>query len=282
MKKHESHSSPSPRDALDEIADELDALDESKVAQFSLDAAYASSVALAASEACKPFEADIAKLPKFDAKRTARIPLYARALTLAHAKVNAYSAPSTDFEADIAKARPIRESLLSTATTLGHRNKIPWATIERIREGTGHRDLIDDLAALVVLLTPFAGGVADRDELATAQALVDKLSATLVARSKTDETYAALLMQRRKVASLLLAAYRDLTAAMEFLRREEKDSGKFVPSLYFTGTRESSREPSTPTPPPAPKPADPVAPRSLTHPAFANEPSDSPFIDEKK
>lgn len=166
--------------------------------------------------------------------------------------------------------------MLSTATTLGHRKKIPWSTIEHIREGAGYRDVIDDLAALVVLLRPFVGGVADAEELNAAQALVDKLSATFVGRSKTDKEYAALLMQRRKVASLLIAAHRDLRAAIAFFRRDEDDVDEFVPSIYFTGTRDGSRDAPTPKPP-----AGPVAPRSLTNPALANEPSDSPFIDEK-
>jgi hypothetical protein len=276
MTKKAADPSPPPRDALDEIADELRALDDSKLGPFTLDAAYAASVALAASDACKQFEADIATLPKFDARRTSRLSLYARALTLAHAKVNAYAPPSAEFDNDIDRARPRRESMLSTATTLAHRGKIPWETVNHIREGSGHRDLIDDLAALVVLLTPFAGGVADPEELVQAQALVDKLTATLVARAKTDAAYAALQLQRRKVAALLLAAHRDLHAAVGFFRREEADVEQFVPSLYFAGARDAKREAPAPKPP-----ADPVAPRSGPRNPLLDEPSDSPFIDEK-
>ena len=82
------------------------------------------------------------------------------------------------------------------------------------------------------------------------------------------------------VGALLSAAYKDLRAAVAFIRREQEDQDDFAPAIRGGGRpskQAKAEEPAKPEEPNEPsKPADPEKPRSLTR-GLVDEPSDDPF-----
>lgn len=268
--------------ALESMEGEIASLEGKPIPPYTYDAVHVATTVYATVPRTAQFMEDIARMPTLDIKPIERLPIYAHALLHTHALVLSHSPETSTFDAEAAEARVKRELMLLTADVLVARGRVSKKTVDDIRAGTGNRDLVNDVIALHALLVPYADVSIPAAELAEIDALADRLTHALAQRNGEDPELAPLLLKRRKVAALLAKAYKDLTAAVAFLRRDEEDGSDFTPTLYVTGTRSKSDKDAAENPAaPKPSPAGPVAPAAPTKPSDARNPSDNPFDDKK-
>jgi hypothetical protein len=272
--------------ALEAIAGELESLALDSTPPYTLDAVFARATALEAYAKCEPFFAQMRRLPDFDFARVERIQTYARALAHANALVNAHAKPPSNFDDLVAAGREVRELLFAVADLLVLRKEIQATVVAKLRAGSGLRDLIDDLTSLHTLLLPHAGAVVRAGDLEKASELVESLTAGLTSRDGDDPVLNALYNQRRKVCALLVRAYKDLQAAMGFLRRDAEDGHEYAPTLRITGTVSKAERGATPVKPMKDTSAASDGPAVESKPAgesraafLPEEPSDRPFED---
>jgi hypothetical protein len=271
--------------ALESLQPELERIDPQSLGHYNMDANFAAAVVQAAVQSTLPWSDLIVSLPTIDRAAIERLPTLALALQQANFRVEALQPGTSTFDKDLEEARPVREELLEGAALLARRGKLSLENVQRIRAGVGHRDLINDLGALVTMVAPFQseGGVVDSNTIRRAEVLVVRLTNALTQRNLGNPELAPMLLQRSKVAALLQRAYNELRAAVAFVRRNDGDADKLTPTLYVVGTRSKKDDDpdadSAPKPAPAPTPdAKPVSP---ARPLVPEEPSDRPY-DEKK
>lgn len=269
--------------ALEAIADELVALDATRLPPYTLDAEFAASTVLAAVTKCTPLLGLIARLPEYDWPRAQRLTTYARALQHADSLVRTYAVPPSGTDKLLTEGRALRLLLLSDADGLVQRGQLDEERVAKIRAGAGHLDLVRDLQDLHTTLAPFVGGRIEAVHHQRASELAELLSPLLNNTAQGDSALAKLYVQRQKVGWLTVDAYEDFVAAVEFARRKTKDGREWTPSLRVSAaTRTGSAtpgKPSEPTPQSLTEPAVEAAPRKASGP---NDPSDWPFIDPPK
>lgn len=264
--------------ALESLQDELARMDEKNLPPYNLDGTYAPSAVFTAMTNAEPFMADIGRMPTLDIKPIERLPTFAHALDYANTLVQTHTPAGNSFDSDLAIARVRRETLFRLADVQADEGNIPQKSVDDLRAGTGTRDVIEDIKSLHALLLPFASAIGKVELLNEVKALADRLTHGLTGR-KSDPVLAKLLLQRQKVAALLVDAHKELELAMAWLRRKHTDPGALVPSIYVPAGRPKASNDATPKPDaPKPAPANPVAPAKPSDP---RSPSDNPFDDKK-
>ncbi len=285
-KDTQSSTAPfTPERALAEIADELARMPEKGLAPYNMDASYAASVIFATEPRIAPHLAALEKLPEFDIKPVQRLPLLALALMHANSLVLAHSPATSTFDRDAVAGRALREYLLLLADVLVNRGAIKKQTVDDIRDGQGNRDLINDLGALRLVLVPYQGSLISKEQLDEAARLTEALTRSLAQHNGDDPALAPLLLQRRKIGSLIAEAHRELSAGLAFLRRRHGDASEIAPTIYVPASRPKKADEGDAEPQPEPadkgsKPGEPSAPSKPKAPTDPSEPSDNPFSDE--
>lgn len=271
--------SPSPVDtnellaAFTAVQPEAAALDLASQPRYTLDAVYAVSIFHRAQAATAFLAPEFAQLCPFNHRPLEQLPTYARALLHANGLVASHAALPSVFDAQVTEARAVRNVLLTSADLLVKRGRLSAAAVARIREGQGLRDLVEDLTALRLLLASFAGGVVESAELEQAASLSASLTEGLQVHNH-DPALGPLLEQRRRVAGLFLGAYAQLQRAVNFLRFDQGDSRKLVPSVYVPGVRPTNSDSADEAPT---TPETPAAPVTTPRSPLPEEPSDRPF-----
>lgn len=266
--------------ALDAIRAELDALELDKTPVYTMSASFAAPTAIDAFDRCASLMPTIERMPDLDVPRLKRIVTYANALLYCNARVNAYQETEDELGDVVEAAREMRGLLLDATAVPLRKKRLLASVVDELRKKTAPSDLVDVLGSLYELLSPFGGSYIDQSDLDEANRLVDELAGKSKAKNRQDVSYSSLVDQRRKVGALLAAAYKDLRAAVSFIRREQEDQDDFAPAIRGGGRpakRAKAEEPEKPEEPKEPsKPADPEKPRSLTR-GLVDEPSDDPF-----
>lgn len=266
--------------ALDAIRAELDALELDKTPVYTMSASFAAPTAIDAFDRCASLMPTIERMPDLDVPRLKRIVTYANALLYCNARVNAHQESEDNLGEVVEAAREMR-GLLLDATGVPLRKKLLVASVvDELRKKTATSDLVDVLGSLYEMLSPFAGSYIEQRDLDQANKLVDELAAKSKAKTRQDVSYTTLVDERRKVGALLSAAYKDLRAAVAFIRREQEDQDDFAPAIRGGGRPSKQSRTESPEKPEEPKepskPAAPEKPRSLTR-GLVDEPSDDPF-----
>jgi hypothetical protein len=235
--------------AFDAIADQRAAVDLKTAAPYNLDATFAVAQARGIAARLAPFRATIASLPIFDVGHLDRLPLYASALEYAHAAIVSRAAPARSLPELSNEAYPLRTLLLGHGDMLALKGRFPADVLARVRRGTGYRDLIEDLNALVVLYGErpealSAGGPVGPEDLERARALARRMSDALSADDEVAASQRELLRERHKVAHLLVTATRQLRRVMAFIRFDEGDADALVPRLHVTAKPRRKAAPS--------------------------------------
>ncbi|MDP3273749.1 MAG: hypothetical protein Q8Q09_01045 [Deltaproteobacteria bacterium] len=259
-----------PKLALASLQDELAAMPAERVAHYALEARFAANAVLKTLAKVEPLMAKIAELP-MDTKPIERLPVFARALTEANALVQAHTPSAATTDTVLARARNLRQELLMVCDRLVFRGALKSDEIERLREGQGYRDLLNDLDALQHKLRPFVPAFVALEELDEAKDLAVKLTGALPDAKPETPALGALHTQRAKVATLLTHAYNELTAAVAFVRRAEGDSAAWVSTIRVPpGRTARTRQAGEPEPEPSELLGDTVAPE-------ARDPKNDPF-----
>ena len=168
---------------------------------------------------------------------------------------------------------------MAYAELLALKGKVTQAQVARLREGSGYRDLIGDLGALVQILTGdpsllAAGAPVTAAEVQRASDVAFAMNTALGTDADSEKSHSELMVERQKLANLLDASHRELRRGMDFIRFYEGDAAQFVPSLRVPGPgrrRSPAEDPS----------ADPsfTDQHEQAHAAFAH-PDDNPFTTE--
>lgn len=261
------------RAAFDNTASARAAVDVSSLPPYALDAVHASAQALATARRLAPYRSDIAALPGFDIGHLDQLEDLANALLFAQVTLVARANRVRQLPALATEGFALRALLLAYADLLVLKGRTPAEPVARLREGSGYRDLVEDLAALVRILreapdavsptAPVTAGEIDR-----AAELVRAMTLELGADSDPDLPHHTLLLERQKVGMLLARAQGQLRRAMAYLRFDEGDAASLVPSLYVPKGRGRRTEEADEPAEVAPLPGAPVPTTAA---------SDSPF-----
>lgn len=253
------------RAAFDRTASARAAVDVSSLPAYTLDAVHATAQALATARRLAPYRDAIAALHGFDIRHLDELEDLANALLFAHVTLVSRANRVRQLPALAAEGHGLRALLLAYADLLVLKGRTPGAPVARLREGSGYRDLVEDLAALVRILgeVPEAvgpGAPVTATELGRAAELAHAITLELGADSDPDLSHDTLLLERQKLGMLLARAQSQLRRAMAYLRYDEGDAASLVPSLYVPkrGRRGVEVDELEPAPLPAAPGADPA------------------------
>jgi hypothetical protein len=259
--------------AFDRTTPLREALPPEQVPPYSLDAMYAVGKALQIAARLVPFRPQLAALPGFDLSHLDRFEDLARALRFAQIEMQRRQQKLKEMPALVAEGYSLRGLMLAHAEALSFKNVVAPELVARVREGSGHRDLAEDLTVLASELrsiTPSVlgpGAPATPDDVARAATVAHQILQHLGLTEK-DLAQAALVDARAQTAALLLRSHAQLRRAMNYLRFDEGDAAELVPSLYVPGGR-----PSKPA-------ADPAEALAAVHEHLHEDDDDAPADDD--
>jgi hypothetical protein len=173
-----------------------------------------------------------AELAELDA-----IPTYADALSFAHTAVLAASQPLPPLHNLFARATELRDLLMSDATALANRGIIDAKVIADLKGGTGYLAVAYDLGAIVHLLRERWSDVSKRSAISEldvkeAENLYEQVTRAFAERERQSDAVTAATADRARAYTLFVNAYDQLRRAAMFVRWQQGDADKFVPSLY--------------------------------------------------
>lgn len=257
---------PGPdRQAYDRTAGARGAVALSAAPPYTLDAVYAAAQAHGISRRLTPYRSAIAALSGFDIGHLDDLADYADALLFVHVTLLARAERVRQLPALASEGHTHRSVLLAYADLLVLKGRLDAAVVARLREGSGYRDLVEDLSALVRMIRELPGAVGagspvSEEELARAAEIARVMTVELGSTSDPDLGQDTLLRERRKLGALLVRAQGQLRRAMEYLRYDDADAAELVPTLYVTATRgRGGSNDTSPASVPAPvEPSEPV------------------------
>ncbi len=276
------------RQALERTAHLRAAIRVEDTPPYKLNATVAAGTALTTAERLEPLREQLLKLPEdlWDIAHLDHLPDLARALRCVDTELRGRS--ETVNRSELATdGYKLRGLLLSHAEALVYKELVAEDVVARVREGSGYRDLIEDLNVLVLVHAKLPAGIVgegmtvSQEDLDRASSMASALTARVANGAMVDLSPSKLSDERRKLGALLLRAQDELRRAMTFLRWAEGDAAKWVPTLYVTGAGRKAE--GTGSGPPA-SPADAAsideALRVQAEAAAALAPEDNPFDPE--
>lgn len=131
---------------------------------------------------------------------------------------------------------------------------IPAEVLARVREGSGYRDLAEDLIVLVEQFQGLPGSLTGDGSVVTGADLTRASEVAnqifLYVGDEAVETSQALEDERRKLGGLLGRAHHQVRRGVSHFRWDEGDVNTFVPSIYVPpGARKSTTASTTDVPP---------------------------------
>ncbi|APR83253.1 Hypothetical protein A7982_08602 [Minicystis rosea] len=225
--------------ALNAVADEMAALDRSKLATINIDIPQAVAVALGVAPHLQALRAAIvAALPRHPIGFLDDLETYALAAYHAHIAWLPPEVVDDRVATLLAEAAPLRAMLLADAEALARRDWLDADAVAAIRAGQGHVDTANDLVALSALFLSRWPEIEHRtaatvDEVTRAGDLGPLVLAALGARVHgTPLSPTAAADQRRRAFTLFVRAYNETRRAVTYLRWNEGDADELAPSLY--------------------------------------------------
>ncbi len=226
--------------AFDATASMRAALPIEHAAPYNLVASYAVGKALWTAPRLAPYRARMLALPEFDIVHLDRFETVARALLYVQTELTRRVERAQQLPELARQGWALRAIMMSYAEGLSIKGKFSPELVARLKEGSGYRDLAEDLKVLVseLLALPavYTGpeALATRADTTRAAEIADAVL-TAVGNADLDLTHAGLLEERRKLGSLLMASHVQLRRAIAYLRWAEKDVAELVPSLHVPG-----------------------------------------------
>lgn len=225
------------RAAYFRTAAQRDTVDLAHAPQYNLDAMYAAAQAQAMVRRLEPYRGALATLPGFDMAHLDGLADLASALVFVQATLVSRATRHRQLPALAAEGFELRAMMLTYCDLLALRNAISPKVVAKLREGTGYRDLIEDLAAIAVLLQNTPGAIGPTSavteaEVERAAEISRQMRLELGSDADPDLTHEDLIQDRRKLATLLLRSHDQLRRAMTYLRWSEGDAVALVPHLH--------------------------------------------------
>lgn len=225
------------RVAFDATANDRVAIDLRSAKPYGLDAIYASMTAAAILTRLEPYLEAMTALPGIDTTKLERFALYAEALYFTQTTLVSRASRAKQMPALASEGWKVREIFMKYADLLVTLERFPADVLARLREGSGYRDLIEDLGALTAwfrevpdLTAP--GSLVTVDLVDRAAELARTMRDTAGLDHDLDLTQGQLLAERQKLGVLLLAAHSEIRRAIEYIRYHEGDAATLAPTLY--------------------------------------------------
>jgi hypothetical protein len=257
------------------------------VSGYGYDAIYAAAVAYQTAKNVEPFREILKQLYGFDIRHLDNLPIFADALTYVQFEIAAHMQDPKALTRDASEGYELRGILLSVGDGLARQAIFNSALLDKIREGSGYRDLITDLGSLSSMYrtTPRAiGGAVTMDQVNRASQLASIIQQELLVTESDNSVLSGLIEDRRDIAYLLTLSHHKVHSAMGYLRDDEQDVDSLVPPLYVPATHRSSAKAGSEseTAQPQPAAATTAQPAATAQPAVKSaNPMDNPFDDIK-
>lgn len=260
--------------AFDRTAAQRAALAPEQVGQYSLDATFAVGRALQIHARLLTLRPEFAQLPGFDLAHLDGFEDLARGLRYANAEVQRRIQRMKETPALADKGFRLRAMMMAYLEAVAFKGAVDPALIARLKEGSGYRDLAEDLVVI-------AHELQSRPELIGPEALVnrkDVAEGTEIAHqllvhlgsAELDAQHEGMLLARNRLGALLVRSHAQLRRAVDYLRFDQGDAADLVPTLFVPG---GPRRPAGA--------AESAAELAAVHEHLhATDPADSPFSED--
>jgi hypothetical protein len=251
-------------EAYKRVEPEASALTEDQFTAQNVDVVGATSTILGVAPRILSFRERMARLPEFDISNVDRLVVRAKAAWFS-VITNLPEPEPKDFDEMLRECEAIRETLLVWAGPLVHANKFEQKAINAIKEGSGNKDTLSDVVALVNLYRSKWDEV--KAICGVTEAMLDRGAAiapvVFATASRRDnkvlpsQTDGALRV--RRFWTLADRSYDQCQRALAYLRWTEGDALLIAPSLRRNASgRATPQDPPTPASPPPAPPAPPA------------------------
>ncbi len=272
--------------ALASIADDLATLRVEDLETVNVDINAAVVTAIGCVPELAPFEDRLARLSPETATALAKLDLYARALSQAHARYLVNEGSQAEIPELSKRLVEVRALLLAEASLLVQRKLVEADKLGQLKGVVGFRNQINDVLQLVEVLRDAlargrVGSMLTTVELDDAEAAAQALMVAMGKREQAPQMHGAAAELRQRAFTLFVRSYDELRRGISWLRWHEGDVEDFIPSLYSGRGRSKRNEEETvltPTPV-APVVAGPV--RDVTGPVTPDgddEPENDPNL----
>lgn len=244
------------------------ALTEGQFAAANVDIVGATSIILGVCGRIRTFRERMAKLPEFDIRHVDE--LEDRAKAAWYAVVTNLPAPEPkDFQAMFDECVALRSTLLVWAAPLVHAGKFEQSAIDKIKEGSGNKDIPSDVVALVALYRSRWEEIKGICGVTEAQlergATIAPVVFATISRRENKAAYSQSdgALRVRRFWTLADKAYSECRRAIQFLQWDAGDADSITPSLRRNAGPRGSTQAPTETPA---TPATPVTPATPAGP----------------
>jgi hypothetical protein len=232
-------------------------MDVDHTPHYQFDAYFAAGKTLWSLPRVRVYRDRLLRLPEYDIRHLDHIEDYARGLRHVQTEILLLIQRARQLPDVAAEGWRVRSMMMSYAETLSHKGHFAPELVVKLREGSGYRDLVEDLNMLVLqfqrmpesrigLETPVT-----KADLNLASQIAHRINVHVGNAPDPDVSQEALLIERRKLGALLLRAHGQLRRGVGFFRWDEADVTAILPSLYVpSGPRKPPPEGSTDAPPP--------------------------------
>lgn len=248
---------PSYRKAFTELLPVIRAVGEDDFVPVNLDVMTIIYLIEAVTPRIAPHRATIVEeLPKFPIQNIDQLGQYALALGHAHTTYCNSMKPSPILQALAEKAAPMREILVSEATTLIKRRVFPSNLLDNLQGPNGYRNLATDLLLIADKLRANFDAISKRTtltlaELTEAENLAAQMNHEIGLRQQSSEGQAQAARDRQAAYTLTVKAYEQARAALAYVRREHGDADDIAPSLYAGRNNSNAKKKETESKPAA-------------------------------
>jgi hypothetical protein len=255
-KQKPTHERP-PQTALASVVEQLAELPEDEVRPPPIPVDRMSTEAHTLALTAEPVREQLVS-KGLDPASITRLPVLARALTEAQAQVNALrGAQRSQQELALeAEATDFRAEMLADGRFGLRKNTDAQSALDRVQEGAGLDDLVQDLkdlAAIAVLYAPELDAInaAPKAKASRARALAAKLEMVLAARRAADRNEYSAMNTRDRAATLLADTMAEVRAAGAYaFRKDARMLAKFRSAYNQQRRRKLAKQPGVEESPP--------------------------------
>ena len=250
--------------ALKRVEPDTLTLSEDQFSTMNLDVVGATSIILGVLDRVLPFRDRIAKLPEFDIRNVDCLEDRAKAAWYAFT-VNLPEPEPKDFQQMFEECKVLRASLLAWAEPLVFAGQFEKLSLDKIKEGSGNKDIPSDVVALVALYRSKWDAIKNmcgvtEEQLDRGATIAPVVFATVARReNKVSSSQSEGSQRVRRFWTLADRSYEQCQRALQYLLWDD-DKGKVIlPSLRRNQSTRSTPREETPTETPV-TPAPPAAP----------------------
>ncbi len=242
------------REAWEATAPERAAVDAKRAPRFTYEPFHAAGNAIHTARAAGEHRATMLLLPDYEVRHLDGLERYARAILFVQTEILRRAKVIKEVPKLAEEGYKLRALMLVQAEVLSLLGKIEPELVKDLREGSGYRDLVEDLHVLVAeLRTQPAAIIGDetavtRAHLDRAADLAHQINVRIGHEASLDLSHSQLLDERTKLGALLGEAHAEVRRAIEFIRFHHDDAAKIVPSLYVPSGPRKAGQPETEAP----------------------------------